>query len=206
MWHNSNVNHKAHCLLVVFGLSQWGACRDGKGETGPCMDTEDVGVKQAPAGRDYCNLCHWLNGFPSPRGAPVSWWSTTTVEGPGKWMNTPWAAFWCRLMWAVGVKDIGFGSPREILPAVWLYRTGGVSKDSGWTGSMNRGLQKNWQSTQTSRERRLAAPGPQRPLRNISHTCEYLGWYGQIRTKQKSGLMKYRLISKSQRLCQSNGS
>lgn len=44
---------------------------------------------------------------------------------------------------AVGGKDIGFGSPREILPAVWLYRTGGGSKDSGWTGSMNRGLQKN---------------------------------------------------------------
>lgn len=26
---------------------------------------------------------------------------------------------------AVGVKDIGVGSPREILPAVWVYRTRG---------------------------------------------------------------------------------
>lgn len=113
MWHNSNVNHKAHCLLVVFGLSQWGACREGKGETGPCMDTKDVGVEQAPAGRDYCNLCHWLNGFPSPRGVPVSWWSTTTVEGPGKWMNTPWAAFWCRLMGLLVGKTLALAAPER---------------------------------------------------------------------------------------------
>lgn len=175
MWHNSNVNHKAHCLLVVFGLSQWGACREGKGETGPCMDTKDVGVEQAPAGRDYCNLCHWLNGFPSPRGVPVSWWSTTTVEGPGKWMNTPWAAFWCRLMGLLVGKTLALAAPERYYLLCGSIGQGGVSKDSGWTGSMNRGLQKNWQSTRTSRERRQAAAGPQSPLGNMSHTCEYPG-------------------------------
>lgn len=56
---------------------------------------------------------------------------------------------------AVGLKDIGVGSPREILPAVWVYRTGGISKDSGWMGSMNRGLEKYWQSIRTSREELL---------------------------------------------------
>lgn len=30
---------------------------------------------------------------------------------------------------AVGLKDISVGSPREILPAVWVYRRGGISKD-----------------------------------------------------------------------------
>lgn len=43
---------------------------------------------------------------------------------------------------AAGLKDTGVGSPREILPAVWVYRTGRISKDSGWMGSMNRGLEK----------------------------------------------------------------
>lgn len=34
----------------------------------------------------------------------------------------------CHLMLydgAVGLKDTGVGSPREILPAVWVYRIGG---------------------------------------------------------------------------------
>lgn len=43
---------------------------------------------------------------------------------------------------AVGVKDIAAGSHREILPAVWVYRTGEIYKDGGWTGSMKRGLEK----------------------------------------------------------------
>lgn len=43
---------------------------------------------------------------------------------------------------AVGLKDIGAGSPREILPAVRVYRKEGISKDSGWMGSVNRGLEK----------------------------------------------------------------
>lgn len=56
---------------------------------------------------------------------------------------------------AVGLKDIGVGSPREILPAVWDYGTGGISKDSGWMGSMNRVLVKYLQSIRTSSEQLL---------------------------------------------------
>lgn len=62
---------------------------------------------------------------------------------------------------AVGLKDTGAGSPREILPAVWVYRKEEVSKDSSWMGRMNRGLEKYWQSMPMSRERLLSAAVPQ---------------------------------------------
>lgn len=47
---------------------------------------------------------------------------------------------------AVGLKDTGAGRPGEIVPAVWLYRREGISKDSSWMGRMNRGLEKYCQS------------------------------------------------------------
>lgn len=39
---------------------------------------------------------------------------------------------------AVGLKGAGTGSPREILPAAWVYMKEGISKDSGWINSMNK--------------------------------------------------------------------
>lgn len=38
-------------LLVVFAPSQRGVCWVGDGVPGPCVDTKDVCVEQAPAGR-----------------------------------------------------------------------------------------------------------------------------------------------------------
>ena len=43
---------------------------------------------------------------------------------------------------AGGLKDTGAGSPKEILPAVWVYRTEAFSKGSGRAGCMNRGSEK----------------------------------------------------------------
>lgn len=41
------------------------------------------------------------------------------------------------------VKEIAAGSHREILPAVWVYRTEEVSKDRGWMGRMKGGLEES---------------------------------------------------------------
>ncbi len=90
------------------------------------------------------------------------------MEGPGKWMNTTLGCFLMSSDGAVGLKDIGVGSPREILPAVWVYRNvGGVSKDSDWTASMNRGLEKILTKHKNERRATAGCRRSTEPLRNI---------------------------------------
>lgn len=157
---NSAVNHKALCLTAAHWWSlpphSGGGCREGSGVTGPRIDTKDGGVEQAPAGRDYCNLCHWLNGFPGlrgyrpPDGAGPQWRANGWTH-PGLLSDVVW---WELLLWKTSV----LAAPERYYLLCGSIRQGGrISKDGGWMGSVNRGLEKYWQSIRTSRERLLGA-------------------------------------------------
>lgn len=138
------------------------------------MDTKDAGVKQAPAGRDYCNLCHCLNGFPSHvgRGIPTSQWTMATVE-------QAWQNGWTHLGLlsdAAGFERHWRWQPQRDITCCVGPEQRGLSKDSGW---MVAWIEKYWQSTQMSRGQLLTeCHHSTEPLRNIPNTLNYIAWYG----------------------------
>lgn len=118
-WHNSNVSHRRPAFdsspLEVGGPS---VLKGAAGRTagGPAPNTRGACVEQAPAGRDYCNLCHWLNRFPSLRDTRLRMESDHSVgDLASRWGLALW--------WGFGVfKNTGIST--EVLPAVRVYGQG----------------------------------------------------------------------------------
>lgn len=74
--------------------------------TGPRIDTKEVCVEQAPAGRDYCSFRHWLNGFPSLKRYPPPGGAGPQTRGlanrwthPGLLSDVAWWDCWCERHW-----------------------------------------------------------------------------------------------------------
>lgn len=120
-WHNSHVNHPLQHWTAVrwwsLLLRSGGGFRVGKGVAGPCLDTKDVCVGQAPAGRDYRNLCHLLNWASNwRRGCPRLLMERSYSGGRlAEQMNTPCADLERNQHWqpqrgvtcCVGLWDLG---------------------------------------------------------------------------------------------------